>query len=228
MIFALTPFEALCGFRDPAKSRDDPASPGSLPRARRSRRAAAADRAAGRPRGCPTRTPASGTAFERLIAGGRASRRPLRWWRSALDLRRSAGAVPAGAVHGAQPQRASTRGIPGVLISLLLNRISLAAGRSRLPPRRQRARLPARPGCGGHGLLRQRAPRRADPEVHRRARAPAHHRVQAGGRADARPRRFPASARSSTSRRSGNSSCSGSSWLPAARPSRSRSPARPW
>ena len=117
------------------------------------------------PVAAPMRTPALRAAFERLIAGGEdVSRRHRRRWPPALI---------SGAPLAPYQAELSTvvslnekyPGDPGVLISLLLNRLSLAPGRGRLPAGRQCPRLPARPGRGGHGFLGQRAPRRADTEV---------------------------------------------------------------
>ncbi|MDQ0617576.1 mannose-6-phosphate isomerase, class I [Arthrobacter globiformis] len=126
MIFALTPFDALCGFRAPEKSRDiflHLAGCLELP-------------GNGVPQllkdviedlSQPEEATALRSAFERLIAGGRAIQEATS---RVVDVL-SSGAPMAPyqqelstvlSLHGEYP------GDPGVLISLLLNRLSLEPG----------------------------------------------------------------------------------------------------
>lgn len=122
MIFALTPFEALCGFRPVAESRAlfeqlaglvESAGPAGLLRtvvAELSR---------------PNEQDALRGAFNLLISGGAAVS-------EAVDAAVAAAAGPAGGQHAALAAMAGIAkeypGDPGVLISLMLNLVSLAPG----------------------------------------------------------------------------------------------------
>lgn len=132
MIFALTPFESLCGFRDPDKSRDiflHLAGCLELP----------GDGVPQVLKGViedlsqPDEATALRSAFERLIAGGE-------------DVREATSRVvdvlAAGAPMAPYQRELSTvlslnseyPGDPGVLISLLLNRLSLKPGEAAYLP----------------------------------------------------------------------------------------------
>lgn len=126
MIFALTPFDALCGFRETAKSRDVFLHlAGCLELS-----------GSGVPQilteviddlSLPEEDAALRTAFERLIAGGEGVREATS---------RVVGALTSGAPMAPYQPELSTvlslnseyPGDPGVLISLLLNRLSLQPG----------------------------------------------------------------------------------------------------
>ena len=126
MIFALTPFDALCGFREPAKSRDVFLHlAGCLELS-----------GSGVPQiltqviddlSLPEEDAALRTAFQRLIAGGEGVQEATS---------RVVEALTAGAPMAPHQPELSTvlslnseyPGDPGVLISLLLNRLSLEPG----------------------------------------------------------------------------------------------------
>ncbi|MFJ5697868.1 mannose-6-phosphate isomerase, class I [Arthrobacter sp. NPDC093139] len=126
MIFALTPFDALCGFREPAKSRDVflhlagclELSGSGVP----SVLTAVIDDLSQAPESSALRS-----AFERLIAGGDGVAEATA---SVVE------ALASGAPMAPYQQELATvlslnseyPGDPGVLISLLLNRLSLEPG----------------------------------------------------------------------------------------------------
>jgi mannose-6-phosphate isomerase len=132
MIFALTPFESLCGFRDPEKSRDIFLHlagclelPGDgVPHVLK----AVIDDLSQ-----PDEAVALRSAFERLIAGGEDVREATA---------RVVEALAAGAPMAPYQRELSTvlslngeyPGDPGVLISLLLNRLSLEPGEAAYLP----------------------------------------------------------------------------------------------
>ncbi|WP_445154975.1 mannose-6-phosphate isomerase, class I [Arthrobacter sp. Hor0625] len=137
MIFALTPFEALCGFRPAADSR---AVVGHLVEvleragleAPELLRQLVADLAA------PGEPAALRAAFERLIAGGPEVAAATDAVVAALDSGALSYGDPGSGAHDSGAHAAALAtvvelgreypGDPGVLISLLLNRISLAPG----------------------------------------------------------------------------------------------------
>ncbi|WP_336852747.1 mannose-6-phosphate isomerase, class I [Sinomonas albida] len=123
MIFALTPFEALCGFRSPA---DAAARFEELTALLAGHEASeVTEQVAELLRG-PDEAEALRSAFARLIAGG--------------EQVRGAVVAAAAAVADSETDDAGLRTVaalaaeypddPGVLVSLLLNRVSLAAGQA--------------------------------------------------------------------------------------------------
>ncbi|MDQ4503688.1 mannose-6-phosphate isomerase, class I [Sinomonas sp. ASV322] len=125
MIFALSPFEALCGFRAPAEAAARFEALTALLAGHEA--AEVTEQVAEILRG-PDAGEALRTAFARLIAGGEQVR----------DAVRAAAAAVARAVEAEETDDAGLRTVvdlareypddPGVLISLLLNRVSLAPG----------------------------------------------------------------------------------------------------
>jgi mannose-6-phosphate isomerase len=126
MIFALTPFDALCGFREPAKSRDVFRHLAGCLELSGSGVPALLTEVIG-DLSQPEEGAALRSAFERLIAGGDGV--------TEATLR-VVGALTSGAPMAPYQPELSTvlslnseyPGDPGVLISLLLNRLSLAPG----------------------------------------------------------------------------------------------------
>jgi mannose-6-phosphate isomerase len=126
MIFALTPFDALCGFREPAKSRDVFLHLAGCLELSGSGVPALLTEVIGY-LSQPEEGAALRSAFERLIAGGDGV--------TEATLR-VVGALTSGAPMAPYQAELSTvlslnseyPGDPGVLISLLLNRLSLEPG----------------------------------------------------------------------------------------------------
>ena len=188
LIYALTRFEGMAGFRDVGRSCAllEAARP---PLGRRDRRRLTSDfprqtlRAvvsdiltmpspSVAPRSWPAWSPAARAAAER---GTAASAPAVRAAAAATPRRPSSAARRSVSSSCSRPSPSATRTTPGVLVTLLLNHVVLAPGEAMFVGGRRRARLRLRLRRRDHGRQRQRAPSRPDPEAPRRARAAGRH-----------------------------------------------------
>ncbi len=165
MVVALTPFDALCGLRDPALTL---LLLGAL----------------------EVEHPAWSHLLD-LLSAADSSGRPARRRELAAGRRRAAAVAGAGGRSGRGEQRPTgpsslpqrrwltrTRTTRGCW-SRCCSTGSAGAGRGPLPAGGQHPRVPAGHGHRGDGVLRQRVARWADAEARRRRGADAHHRLHA-------------------------------------------------
>ncbi|MEA5456206.1 mannose-6-phosphate isomerase, class I [Sinomonas sp. JGH33] len=125
MIFALTPFEALCGFRAPAEAAARFEALTALLAGQEA--AEVTEQVAEILRG-PDEGDALQTAFARLIAGGEQVRDAVRAAAAAVDRAVAAADMDDAGLRTVADLAREYEDDPGVLISLLLNRVSLAPG----------------------------------------------------------------------------------------------------
>ena len=159
MLVALTDFDALCGFRDPAvaapaagRARRAGAGAGRRGAARGDRRAALRDAV----RGLLGRPDRAGLVDEVVAAGRRAPRRQ-----------------PYADLGSRSSSAGATRATSAWWWRCCSTRSRLAPGEAVWMPAGNLHALPARRRRGDHGGQRQRAARRPDPEARRRRRAAA-------------------------------------------------------